>query len=191
MIKDIVNSIYPISENSLKELEELVKYKNFEKGEFVIQKDKRNNDEYFVLEGICRSFLLNPEGEEITISFFTPETILSPHTTRTKNGYSSLNFQACTAIKLALIDASKFEQLMIDNLEIRNFGNTVLRNELKQKVEKEIGLAALTAKERLLKFRKQYSLLENLVPHTEIATYLGITNISLSRLRRELIKGME
>ncbi len=191
MVKDIINSIYPVSENSIKELEELLSYKTFEKGDIFIQKDKRNNDEYFVLEGVCRSFLLNPEGEEITLSFFTANSILSPFTTRTRNGYSSLNFQAGTAVKLALIDASKFEQLMVDNLEIRNFGNTVLRNELQQKVEKEIGLAALTAKERLIKFRKQFPLLENLIPHTEIATYLGITNISLSRLRRELAKGTE
>jgi CRP-like cAMP-binding protein len=86
------------------------------------------------------------------------------------------------------MDAKSFEKLMVDNLEIREFGNVVLRNELKQKVEKEIGMASLTAKERLVKFREQYPLLENIIPHTTISTYLGITNISLSRLRNELLK---
>ena len=77
-----------------------------------------------------------------------------------------MNFQAGTAVELALIDATKFEQLMIDNLEIRNFGNTVLRNELKQKVDKEIGLAALTAKEKLIKFGSniRYSRISSLIP---------------------------
>jgi hypothetical protein len=85
------------------------------------------------------------------------------------------------------MDASKFLSLMVDHLDAREFGNMVLKIELKNKVEKEIGHASLTAKERLLKFREQYALLENLVPHTTIATYLGITNISLSRLRKELL----
>ena len=85
------------------------------------------------------------------------------------------------------MDASKFLDLMVDHLDAREFGNMVLKIELKNKVEKEIGQASLTAKERLLKFREQYSSLENLVPHTTIATYLGITNISLSRLRRDLL----
>jgi CRP-like cAMP-binding protein len=89
---------------------------------------------------------------------------------------------------LASIDANIFAELMVNNLEIRNFGNQVLRNELACKVDKEIGLASLTAKERLIKLREQFPLLENLVPHTDIATYLGITNISLSRLRKGLIK---
>ncbi len=75
---------------------------------------------------------------------------------------------------------------MIENIEIRTFGNLVLQNELKSKVEKEIGLASLSAKERLIEFRKKYKILENFVPHTDIASYLGITNISLSRLRKEL-----
>jgi hypothetical protein len=77
---------------------------------------------------------------------------------------------------------------MVQDLEIREFGNTVLRNELKKKVEKEIGLASLTAKERLIQFRKDYPFLENLIPHPYIASFLGITNVSLSRLRKELMK---
>jgi CRP-like cAMP-binding protein len=89
---------------------------------------------------------------------------------------------------MGLMDAQSFEELMVDNLEIRDFGNAVLRNELKRKVEKEIGMASLTARERLIKFREQYPLLENTIPHTSISTYLGITNISLSRLRNELLK---
>ena len=43
------------------------------------------------------------------------------------------------------------------------------------------------AKERLIEFRNKYKILENLIPHTDIASYLGITNISLSRLRKDLM----
>jgi CRP-like cAMP-binding protein len=76
---------------------------------------------------------------------------------------------------------------MIEVLEIRNFANTVLQNELLAKIDKEIGLASLSAKDRLLHFRNKYPLLENIIPHPDIASYLGITNISLSRLRRDLL----
>ena len=74
---------------------------------------------------------------------------------------------------------------MIKDIEIRNF---VLQNELILKVEKEIGLASLTAKERLIEFRKKYKHLENFVPHTDIASYLDIKNISLSCLRKDLTR---
>jgi CRP-like cAMP-binding protein len=186
--RNILLSICPMSEISLEAILDIVEFIEFQKDEVFIEKSKRNSYEYFVLEGVCRSFLLNPEGEEITISFFTDSSVISPYTTRTSNGFSNLNFQALTPLKLGVMDASRFEEFMVENLEIREFGNRVLRKELNQKVEKEIGMASLTAKERLLRFREKYPILENLIPHTTISSYLGITNISLSRLRNELVK---
>ena len=188
IIRNIIQNISPMSEASVEAIIGLVDLIEYPKDKIFIERSKRNSYEYFVLNGVCRSFLLNPEGEEITISFFTDNNVISPYTTRTSNGFSNLNFQALTPLKVGLMDASKFEDFMVENLEIREFGNRVLRNELNQKVEKEIGMASLTAKERLLRFREKYPLLENLIPHTTISTYLGITNISLSRLRNELVK---
>jgi CRP-like cAMP-binding protein len=183
-----IKAIFPLSTPSFVELSHLFSYVSIPKEEVFIKKDKLNRMEYIILDGVCRSFLYNPEGEEITIGFYQGKGVLPPHITRTINEKSLLHFQALTPVEIIVFDAHVFVRLMIDNLEIRNFGNTVLKNELLYKVEKEIGLASLTAKERLLAFRKKYYMLENLVPHPQIASYLGITNISLSRIRGELAR---
>ena len=188
MIKKIIQSIIPISFTSCQAIEDLIEYREYEKGETFINEGQNNSKEYFILEGICRSYLLNPEGDEITISFFSNKSIMSPYNTRTSNRKSSLNFQALTDLKLGVMDAFKFENLMVENLEIREFGNTVLRTELQQKIAKEISLASTTASDRLLRFRQEYPMFENLIPHPTIASYLGITTVSLSRLRRDLMK---
>ena len=185
-VKNIIDGIFPVSEKSFQEIVSLLKFETFEKGEAFIQRNKRNEKEYFILSGVCKSYLVNPDGNEITISFFLENTILSPHSIRTSKNISNLYFKALTNIELASINASQFEKLMVENVEIRTFGNLVLENELKAKVAKEIGLASLSAKDRLIEFRKKYRILENLIPHTDIAAYLGITNISLSRLRKDL-----
>lgn len=169
-------------------LSKLFEYQTIPKEDIFIKREKSNCLEYILLEGVCRSFVYNPEGEEITIGFYQGKTILAPHITRTINDKSLLNFQALTPLEIVFFDAHTFVNLMIDNLEIRNFGNTVLKNELLHKVEKEIGLASLTAKERLLAFRKNFRMLENLVAHPPIASYLGVTNISLSRIRGDLAR---
>ncbi|MEE1963928.1 Crp/Fnr family transcriptional regulator [Allomuricauda taeanensis] len=185
-VENIINEVFPISAKSFGEIERQLEYETHPKGETFVSRNKQNEKEYFVLNGICKSYLINPEGEEITIGFFLENSIISPHSTRTSNNISSYYLKALTDVELATINAGEFERLMIENVEIRNFGNTVLQNELMLKIEKEIGLASLSAKERLIEFRKKYKTLENLVPHTDIASYLGITNISLSRLRRDL-----
>ncbi|MCJ8291412.1 MAG: Crp/Fnr family transcriptional regulator [Crocinitomicaceae bacterium] len=186
--KPLINNVRSISETSLDLVANLIEVENYEKGDLFIGKGKKNNKEYFVFKGLCRSFLLSPEGDEVTISYFLEGSVLSPSKTRTFDKISRLNFQALTDLTVASMDADAFEHLMIHHLDIREFGNTVLQLELQVKVEKEIGLASLNAKERLIQFREKYHFLENLISHVDIASYLGITNISLSRLRKDLMK---
>lgn len=185
-LKTILNATMAMSEQSVKAILDIALFEQVAKGNTFIARGKHNQSEYFVLKGIVKSYLSNNEGDDITISFFQDNAVLSPHTTRTRQGISIINFMALTDLDIISLNATTFEQMMIDNPQIRDFGNTVLRNELASKVEKEIGLVSLSAKERLLQFRNTFPLLENLVPHPDIASYLGITNISLSRLRKEL-----
>jgi len=186
--RPLINKVSPVSEGSLDLISDLILVEVYEKGDVFINRGKKNNKEYFVYQGVCRSFLLSPEGEEVTISYFSEGGVLSPNKTRTANQISHLNFQALTKLTVAGLNADKFEQLMINHLDIREFGNMVLQNELLAKVEKEIALASLNGRERLILFREKYHFLENLISHVDIASYLGITNVSLSRLRKELMK---
>lgn len=183
-IENIINAIFPINNTSIKKISDIVSYRNIQNGTVFLEKNKRNKCEYFLIKGICRSFLLSPDGEEITISFFNSSSILSPYVTRTINGITNINFQALTDVTIGEMNAAKFEDLMVNDLDIREFGNMVLKIELQKKVQKEINLASLTAKERLHIFRKEYPGFENIVPHPTISTFLGITNVSLSRLRK-------
>lgn len=186
-VREIINSVYPISDNAIRKVENLLEFETFSKDETFVFRNIRNEKEYFILNGIAKSYLINPAGDEVTISFFTENSILSPYSIRTSKGISNIYFKALTNIELASVPEKEFEQLMIDDIEIRNFANTVLQNELMSKVNKEIGLATLSAKERLIEFRKKFQILENMIPHKDIASYLGITNISLSRLRKDLM----
>ncbi len=184
-ISPIIHSVSPVSSNSIEKIKNLVEYTNIKKGEPITTVGQKNNLEYFVIDGICKSFLNTPEGENVTISIFMANSIISPSTTRNQKGKSVINIQALTDVEIAAFNASEFEKLMIEDLEIRDFGNSVLRIELMAKVQKEIALASLKGKERLLLLRKNYPNIENLIPHSDIASYLGITTISLSRLRTQ------
>ncbi len=188
-IKDLFNKILPLSEVSFSKLKTIFNSVSIKKDEVFIKIDQKNSSEYFIETGFARSFLVNPEGEEITLSFYKSGNALSPHITRTKLNKSLLNFQALTSVELIEFDADQFLNLMIENLKIRNLGNAILLNELISKTEKEMALASLTAKERLIGFRSEFGILENLIAHPIIASYLGITNVSLSRLRNEIAKG--
>ena len=181
----VFNRVMPhLSLNSRKEVEALCSGARLPKGSLLFRPGSPNHSEYLLLDGIVRTFLLSAEGEDITLSFFEPPGVLPPHVTRTKQGKSLLYAEALSDCVALEMQASAFEALMIENLELRNFGNTVLRQELQQKVNKEIRMASWSARDRLLQFRQDFTMLENRVPHAMIASYLGITTVSLSRLRK-------
>ena len=112
----LVNKVSPVSEESLNLISDLISVEVYEKGDVFVERGKKNNNEYFVYEGICRSFLLSPEGKEVTISYFLEGSVLSPNKTRTANQISHLNFQALTKLTVASLNADKFEQLMIHHM---------------------------------------------------------------------------
>lgn len=82
-LKENFNQFFHLSDKSFSNLKSIFRYSHREKGEVFIRVGYRNESEYMILNGFCRSFLLNPEGEEITLSFFKQNSVLSPHITRT------------------------------------------------------------------------------------------------------------
>ena len=107
---------------------------------------------------------------------------------RSFNARSIVNFQALTELEIGAFKAKGLVELIREQEELRGFANSVLQKELVIKSNKELQNASLNSMDRLILFRKQYKNFENLVPHACIASYLGITNISLSRLRGNLAK---
>jgi CRP-like cAMP-binding protein len=185
-IKDIIIAYTSVSEDSIAALLELVHFETIPKAQTFVKVNQINDYDYFLLSGICRSYIMDPEGEDITLSFFQDQTVLTPNIARSLKGRSTLNFQAISEVEIGAFKALGLVELIREREELRGFANSVLQRELVLKANKELYNASLSAKDRLLLFRKQYTNLENLVPHPYIASYLGITNISLSRLRGSL-----
>ncbi len=185
-IEEIINRYFPVSKRSANELTELVEVQAISPNTTFIKAKSYNDYDYFLLSGICRSYIENQKGEDVSISFFQGKTVLTPNVARTFQNRSTLNFEAITGLEIARFKAIGLVQLMKEVPELRSFANAVLQKELILKSNKELYNASLTAKERLIKFREQFDSLENLIPHPLIASYLGITNISLSRLRKQL-----
>lgn len=186
LLQETIDTYFNMSRNNLQLLAEHCTILKLEKQQIFIRQGLANAQEYFLLDGLVRSYTLSASGADITLYFYGSKSILPPNPTRIANGLSTLHFESLIPTTLAAIPADKFSGFMRGNSEINRFAHAVLERELQNKTRKEITLAALSARERLLELREIFPALENLIPHVHIASYLGITQVSLSRLRKEI-----
>jgi CRP-like cAMP-binding protein len=160
----------------------------FRKDEIVFHEKRFNAFEYFQLEGVSHRFNVDSDVQTVTTGIYQNEIVITPHFTRTTNSQSIFSLQALTDCSYLKVPAGTFRDLSDQNQQIRIFGRAVVEKEFISSLNFEVLFRSHTAKERLLYFRANYPLLENIIPHTVIASFLGITPVSFSRLRNELAK---
>ena len=149
---------------------------------------KRNELEYLLISGVLHRFNISDKGEIVTTGFYMPKSIITPHFARTNKGKNIFTLQTLTDAVIAEISVKDLDNLRSKNNEFHDFGQLIIENELTQTFFNEVIYRSYNAKERLLSLRKQFPNLENVVPHNIISSYLGITNVSFSRLRNKLSK---
>lgn len=154
-------------------------------GEALLQAGEPGAREYFVLDGVLRTWLADVDGREVTLAFHTGPGVLMPAITRTANGCSRVHCQALAPTCVAGFEAATLVSCMLADPAVQRWGDAVLRAELMRRVDREWALAALPAVQRLQHFRTQFPGLEARIAQRHVASYLGITPVSLSRLRAQ------
>ena len=155
-------------------------------GEPLLRAGDRDPPEYFVLDGILKTSVADAEGREATLAFHTGPGVLMPAITRMAGERSRVDCTAMTPARVAGFSSAALLDCMLAHPSVQRWGDAVLRAELVRRADREWSLAAQPALQRLLDFRRAHPGLEERVAHHHIASYLGITPVSLSRLRAQL-----
>lgn len=154
--------------------------------DIIFKEGKRDDHEYFLIEGIAGRGITNDEGDTITTGIYAAPAVVIPHFARTVRNNSIMTLQALTPCVFGRIPVSVFDQLRLSHTDIGLVGQQVVNNELADSIAAETTFRSSTAKQRLQLLRKRLPDIESLIPHHVIASYLGITPVSFSRLRADL-----
>ena len=153
------------------------------KAQHLARQGDPDDKEYILLSGKMVSLIGDAEGREVCVGFLVGPCVITPNLARTAAGKSLVSLRAETDGQAASVEAAVLLDLMRGSSAIEDWANAVLRAELERKTSREWSLAALKAKERLEWFRSRYHDHEALFNHSQIASFLGMTPVTLSRLR--------
>lgn len=181
----VFNKNAPLSPRVLEMIFSLFNIYTLEKDSEIISQGKINSKEYFLLSGFLREFTCDENGNETTLDFYLAQSTIVPNFCRTLNNRSILSVQAMTKSIVAEIDANVFVKARKEYAELAAFSSSVIINLYRSKLQKQIVHATKSGKEKLDQLRKDFPGIENQIPFSYISSYLGITNVSLSRLRNK------
>ena len=162
----------------------------FKKNDFLIEMGKNSSYYYFLEKGFLRSYTIDLEGNDITSKFFGPKDIVIDWYSYFLKKPSKEPIQALTSGQCWKIRFSDFMKLF--HIEaFREVGRTRLVQNYFELKNHSISVIADHAKDRYLNLLNEKPELVHNVPLKHLATYLGITDTSLSRIRNEVAKNTQ
>lgn len=160
---------------------------HFKKGETILREGKTAN-EYFILEkGLVRSFVNDFNGNEVTTHFFTENEIIIEVSSLFQRIPSQENMVCITDCECWKLDFETFQELFHKLPNLREWGRAWMSQQLFLSKQRSIEIFTLSATKRYLSLLEQKPQVVRYAPLKQIASYLGITDTSLSRIRKELV----
>ncbi|GAA3559583.1 Crp/Fnr family transcriptional regulator [Snuella lapsa] len=168
------------------QVERYVKVKKVVKGEFLLKQGKVCKHSFFVEQGLLRFYALNEEGKENILQFATEHWIVSDRGSVYFKEPTTYCIDAFEDTVVVLLDESFIEQVSKISPDFRQRNERLLQNHIRHLYKRISLLLGASAKSRYLDFIKMYPDVMLRVPQWMIASYLGITPESLSRVRKTL-----
>lgn len=178
-----------VREEHLEELQDFFVIKTFEKGEILLEKGQICRYVFFVEEGLLRFFSISKEGKEHIIQFAPEGWFVTERNSICYNEPSEYFIDACERTTVILLNQEFIERASELSPQFRMYNERILQNHIRQLQKRINMLIGTNAEERYLDFIRIYPDLILRVPQWMIASYLGITPESLSRVRKNLVKG--
>lgn len=161
-----------------------VKHYDFKKKDIILDAEQRTNNIHFIEEGIVRSFY-RTEDKEVTLAFVEENEICITVNSVFFDKPSRFGIQAITPTKMAVLDYTIWEEIIGQRPELLAINQQFFVNNIRNYIEYIELIHCKTPAERYHHLLASNPQIFNKVPLGYIASYLGITQETLSRLRKK------
>lgn len=176
----------PMTEEAAAEIAEKFKPVAYAKNAYFLRAGEVNNDYLFLENGVMRAFVHDTEGDEVTTHFYGSMQAVFQVASYFQRTPSKENIQALTDCKGWVGTQENFQGLFHSSPAFREFGRAMLVKGFIALKERTLDMITLNAEQRYAALLKTDPEILRHSPVKYIASYLGITDTSLSRIRKEI-----
>ncbi len=187
----ILNEIFPNNTLTKEESDLLIsklQESRLKKGEFLLKADDAVNHLFYVHIGCLRSYIIGLDGKEHTLQFAVKDWWISDYIALYgKEKINAVSYIECIKdATLYSVSKSDFDALCRDVPKVAHFNTKKMELAFASFQNRILENLTLSAKQRYINFITAYPTIANDVKNYHIASYLGITTESLSRIRKDI-----
>jgi CRP-like cAMP-binding protein len=186
ILERFINNFHPLSEQSYQKflsIAELLKFSNKD----ILTKYGETPKNLFILKrGVVRSYYTDNNGKEYIRSLFTTFSASGSLGALITNKPSELTYDCLTDCELYAINYKELKKLALQDKDVSYMYANALESIFLIFESRLYDLSVLNATERYLKLKTQIPEIENIIPQYHIASYLNISAVQLSRIRKEI-----
>ena len=186
LLVDFITEAYPMSISLASDIAERFYPLHLSKGAFFLKEGAISNEYLFLTDGFMRSYALDPDGNDITTGFHRRKQVVFEVSSFFHRIPSRENIQAITACSGIAITYATLNELFHALPEFREFGRSILVGGFTNLKSRMLSTITETAETRYLQLLQTNPDIFQHAPLRTIASYLGITDTSLSRIRKEI-----
>ena len=158
------------------------------KNEFLAKEGRVYNEYFFLENGFIRAFAHDTEGNDVTTNFYSSGQVVFEVSSFFNRTISKENFQAVIECEGWSITYEQLNHLFHSMHEFRDFGRSILVKGFSSLKTRMLSMITETAEQRYDTLLKTNPEIFQHAALKHIASYLGITDTSLSRIRKEYSK---
>ena len=181
-----LNSIISITDEEFDYCKSLFTSKELKKKQFLLQEGDLSKYQAFVESGMMRTYTVDEKGTEHIMQFSPEGWWVADLSSYITGEPSRFNIDALEDSELLLLTKSLWDQLMTKIPKFEHYFRIIIQNHLIATQQRLMQSISETAEEKYMKFIEMYPQCLQRVPQHMIASYLGITKETLSRLRKNI-----
>jgi CRP-like cAMP-binding protein len=185
-IIDYISQFIKLSEDEVQIINEQNLFRRYKKNELLLSEGEYAKDCYFIIQGCIRAYYIK-NGEERNTDFFFENQTIRPVSYQTKQ--PSQYYLSCIEDCIIAIGNEARNQKLVEQIpKLSSLISQMNESLLIQKTVEFDDFKNHNPEERYLLLLKNKTELLNRIPLYHLATYLGITQISLSRIRNRILE---
>ncbi|GGF23548.1 Crp/Fnr family transcriptional regulator [Hymenobacter cavernae] len=183
---EYISQLGSLNEQQISLLSQKATSVSLRKGDYFLEAGTIGQRVGFVVEGVFRVCHYTDQGEEVTHYFIEERRMIMDVRGLVENNASPYHVQAVTDCQLLVFSAQDWRNLSATIAGWDAIVHKIIAKTLSQKLERIVPMLAQDAMTRYTSFMEKYPQLVNRVPLAYLASYLGITQSSLSRVRKNI-----